>query len=178
MTQPPNAPDPNQPPYGGQPAYGGQQGYGSAPPAGYGGAPAPTKRPGAVTAAAVIAFVSGGLNLLGALLVFAASDAASEAGVSGGLLAALAIIGLLFGAALIWGGLQAMNGKDQRVLVVVAAAAILLQLITWVTAGFDGASFLSLVLPVVIISLLVQQQSKQWFQSRGAPTFSPGGRQL
>ncbi len=124
-----------------------------------------------MTAAAVIAFISGALNLLAAVLVFAASGSNVDVGVSDGLLATLAVVGLVFGAALIWGGLQAMNGKDQRVLIVVAAAAILLQVITWVTAGFDGSSILSLALPVIIIALLVQPQSKQWFVTRGAPTF-------
>lgn len=160
MSQPPMGQDPNQQGYGSAPAP--QPGYG---PVGTG------RRPGMVTAAAVLAFISGGLNLLFGLIVLFASDAVADAGVSRGLIVVLAVLGLAFGAVLIFGGLQALNGKDQRILVGVSAAAILLQIITWFTAGFDGSSVLSLILPVVIIALLMQAQSKQWFQSKGAPTF-------
>ncbi len=179
MSQPPVGPDPNQQPgyqqpYGSasgqQPGY--QQPYSSAPEQqpGY-GAPAASKRPTGVTVAAVLAFVSGGLNVLGGLLLLLGSSVAEDAGISSGLVVVFGLIGLAFGAALIWGGLQAMGGKDQRILVATAGAAILLQVVNWILVGFTPASLISLILPVAIIALLMQQQSKQWFQSKGAPTF-------
>jgi len=87
------------------------------------------------------------------------------------LVVVFALIGLAFGAALIWGGLQAMGGKDQRILVAPAPAAILLQVVNWIIVEFNPASLISLILPVAVIALLMQQQSRQWFQSKGAPTF-------
>lgn len=180
MSQPPVGPDPNQQPGYQQPGYeqpayqqpGSQQPYGSAPAPqpGY-GSPAATKRPGVVTAAAVLAFISGGLNLLGALVLLIGSNLADDLGISSGLIVVFGLISLVFGAALIFGGLQAIGGKDQRILVATAAAAIVLQLLYWIIVQFDGTSVLSLVLPAVIIALLMQPQSKQWFQSKGAPTF-------
>lgn len=183
MSQPPVGPDPNQQPGYQQPGYqqpGYQQpGYGQAPPPapGYGppvpgyGPAAPTRRPGMVTAAAVIAFVSGGLNLLLGLFLLAASGADELAGVSTGVIVVIALLGIAFGAALIFGGLQALKGKDQRILVAVAGAAILLQVISWIAVGFDATSVISLLLPAITIALLMQPQSKQWFASKGAPTF-------
>jgi len=124
-----------------------------------------------VTGAAVIAFVSGGLNLLVGLIVLLASDAAADAGVSRGAVLTIAVLGLGFGAGLIYGGLQAMPGKDQRILVVVAGAAILLQVISWALAGFEGSSLLSVALAAIIVALLMRAGSRQWFKAKGAPTF-------
>ena len=170
MSQPPVGPDPNQQPGYQQPGY--QQPYGSAPEQqpGY-GAPATSNRPTGVTVAAVLAFISGGLNLLGGLLLLLGSSVAEDAGIASGLVVVFALIGLAFGAALIWGGIQAMGGKDQRILVATAGAAILLQVVNWIIVDFNPASLISLILPVAVIALLMQQQSRQWFQSKGAPTF-------
>lgn len=165
MSQPPVGPDPNE-----QPGY--QQPYGSAPAPqpGYGG-PIAATRPGQVTAAAVLAFVSGGLNLLAALILLVGNSLAADLGISAGLIVVFGLLDLVFGAALIYGGLQAINGKDQRILVAVAGAAVVLQLLYWVTVAFGAASLLGLILPAIIIAMLMQPQSKQWFQSKGAPTF-------
>lgn len=173
MTQPPVGPDPNQQPGYQQPGYqqpgqepGYQQPYGSAPAAqpGY-GAPATGNRPGLVLTAAILAFVVGGLGLLLNLL---ALTVAFEFGALVGL---LVVISIVVSAAFIWGGLQAMNGKDGRTLVIVAGVSIVLNLLVAVLYEFGVSTVLSMIIPIAIIALMLQPQSKQWFQSRNAPTF-------
>lgn len=163
MSQPPYNPDPDQPGY--QP-----QSYGAAPapPPGYG--PPVVARPGSVTGAAVIGIVVGALSVLGNLIGIAASF---DLGVVPGL---LALVSLAVGALFLYGGSQALNGKNGQLLVQAAVASIVLSIITLLVllAIYDGFAFvglISLVLPIVVIFLLRQQESRQWFQSRGAPTY-------
>ncbi|CAN5776229.1 hypothetical protein BH18ACT7_BH18ACT7_16300 [soil metagenome] len=163
MSQPPYSPDPNQPGYEQQP-------YGAAPPppAGY-GQPA-AARPGSVTGAAVIGIVVGALSVLGNLLGIAASF---DLGVVPGL---LALVSLVIGGFFLFGGIQAMNGKNGQLLVQAAGASIVLSIITLLVLltiydGFAFVGLISLILPIVIIMLMRQQDSRQWFQSRGAPTY-------
>lgn len=146
-----------------QPGYGQQGGYPSAPPPGYGAAP--QNRPGMVTAAAVLAFVSGGLGLLGNLLAF---SLIGSFGVPG-FLVVLAIVGLLLSIGLIYGGLLTLQGKSFVILLVLAGAAILLNLISMITY-FQITSLLSFVIPVLIIIFLMNPQSKAWIKSRGGAT--------
>ncbi len=157
---------PAQPGYGqpAQPGYGAQGGYPSAPPTGYGAA-APQNRPGMVTAAAVLAFVSGGLGLLGNLLAF---SLIGSFGVPG-FLVVLAVVGLLLSIGLIYGGLLTLQGKSFVILLVLAGAAILLNLISMITY-FQVTSLLSFVIPVLIIIFLMNPQSKAWIKSRGGAT--------
>ncbi|MDQ3053969.1 MAG: hypothetical protein M3R66_09160 [Actinomycetota bacterium] len=194
MTQP-GAPDPgSQPPYGqpdqqptgnypdagsagygqqAQPGYGqqpqpgyGQQGsYPSAPPAGYGAAPT-QNRPGMVTAAAVLAFVSGGLGLIGNLLAFSVIGSLGVPGV----LVIFVIIGLVLSAGLIYGGIQAMQGKDFVILLAVAAASVVLNLISMLLY-FQATALLSFIIPILIIVFLMNPQSKAWITARGGKTF-------
>lgn len=170
-TYPATTPGPGydaQPPYG-QPGGSLQPGYGQMPPAptaGYGTDPA--KRPGMVTAAAVLAFVVGGLTLLGSLIVFGLSGSLDIPGY--GFLKFLAAVQIALGAALIWGGVQAMNGRDARILVVTAAASIVLQLISMVIY-FQANSVFGFVIPVLIIVFLLNQNSKAWLDRKGARHF-------
>ncbi|MBA3295090.1 MAG: hypothetical protein H0T40_15485 [Geodermatophilaceae bacterium] len=194
MTQP-GAPDPDsQPPYGqphqqptgnypdagsagygqqAQPGYGqqpqpgyGQQGsYPSAPPAGYGAAPT-QNRPGMVTAAAVLAFVSGGLGLIGNLLAFSVIGSLGVPGV----LVIFVIIGLVLSAGLIYGGIQAMQGKNFVILLAVAAASVVLNLISMLLY-FQATALLSFIIPILIIVFLMNPQSKAWITARGGKTF-------
>lgn len=174
MTQP-GYPDPNAQPQYGQPHYDqpqyGQQagmqgqpgGYPAAPPPGYG--PAPQNRPGMVTAAAVIAFISGGLGLLGSLVSF---------GLIGGLdvpgfLVVLLIIGLLLSVAMIFGGVQAMQGKSFVILIAAAGVSILINLISMITY-FQATTLLSFVLPILIVVFLMNPQSKAWIKAKGGQT--------
>ncbi|HEX2025926.1 MAG TPA: hypothetical protein VHH92_05985 [Actinomycetota bacterium] len=63
-------------------------------------------RPPLVTAAAVVLFVAGGLNLIGALLLFSAAGL-------GGIVIVLALLSLVIGAASIYAGVQIMQLREQ-----------------------------------------------------------------
>lgn len=184
MTHPGN-PDPNAQPQYGQPSqlpaqgygqsgpagygappppgYGQPQGYPSAPPPGYGGAP--TNRPGMVTAAAVLAFISGGLGVLLDLLAF---TVVGSFGVPG-IYVLFVVLSLLVSAALIYGGVLAMQGKSFVILLVVAGVAILLNLISMIVY-FSAGAILGLVIPILIIVFLLNPQSKAWITARGGKT--------
>jgi len=169
MSQPPAGPDPN-PQQGyensGYQQSGQQQPYGSAPASHSGhGQPATADRPALVLTAAILAFVIGGLGILLNLL---ALTVAFEFGAFVGL---LVLVSVVVSAAFIWGGLQAMKGKDQRTLVIVAAASIVLNLLVAVIYTFTISTVLSMIIPIAIIALLMAPQSKQWFAAKGAPTF-------
>lgn len=189
----PTGPDPDRPagdtpgasePYGSPPSGYGQSGYGSQGygsqgygqsgygPQGYdpapswsGGPPAGSERPGMVTAAAVIGIVIGGLGVLG-LFSIGALFAFS---------AVLGLIGLLSlgaAAALLVGGIQTLQGKSPRLLLLGSYASIGLQLLQLVWASVSGYGFLffgliGLVLPGLVVFLLLNPQSKQHFASRG-----------
>lgn len=149
----------------GQPAgYGQPSGYGAPPPPSFGGG-AGQKRPGMVTAAAVLAFVSGGLGLIVGLVSF---SIIGNFGVPG-FLVVLVILGLLLSAALIFGGVQALQGKSFVILLVAAGISILIQLISMITY-FQASSLLSFVFPILIIAFLLNPQSKAWIKARGGAT--------
>jgi hypothetical protein len=173
--QPPSGqygPPPGQQPYGPPPGqgYGQQPGYGAMPPPPQGSFGQPTgARPGMVTAAAVLAFVVGGLTLIGALLIFGLSDIVDA--VSGlGFLKFLAILQLVIAAALIWGGVQALTGKDARILVAAAAGAVVIQIISMILY-FTPTSFIGFIIPGLILWFMMTPQSKAWFDSKGAKHF-------
>lgn len=159
-SQPPAAQAYGQPQYG-QPAYGppGQNPYGAAPTAG---------RPGVLTAASILAFVSGGLGLIGNLANFSLYSDIS------GFLLVLAILSLVAAAALVYGGIQAITGKDTRILVGAAAGLIALNLIVliWVMSqvGFYGVGLVSFVIPVLIVVFARNPQSTAWVRAKGGTT--------
>jgi len=124
-----------------------------------------------VTAAAVLAFVVGGLAILvGLVFVFIGSAATSYFGSIGGLVFVIAVIILAIGALYIWAGLQALNGKNAKILTVVAIVAVVLQLLGLIS-NFEVSSLVALAIQGAIIALLLQPQSKDWFRSKGASTF-------
>jgi hypothetical protein len=146
MTTPPPGPYPQQPP---------PYGY---PPA------AAAARPGMVTAAAVLAFIVGGLSIIFDLIAF------SVLSLVGGAYAIYIILALVAAALLIWGGVQAMSGKDGRILVIAAGAAIVVNLIGMIVY-FSAGSLLGLIIPILILVFMFNPQSKAWIQSRGGQTF-------
>lgn len=173
MSQPPYTPDPNDPryqqqPYGGSPQQ--QGGYGAAPPPPAGQNQPTTGRPTGVTTAAIIGIVVGALGILGNLIGIGASF---DLGVVPGL---LTLVSLAISALFLYGGIQALQGKNGQLLFQAAVASVVLSLITLIVllAIYDGFAFIgliSLILPIIVIVLLRQQESRQWFQSRGAPTY-------
>lgn len=194
---------PQQPPpvFGQQPP-GQPGGYGQYPPpqyaAGYPGygQPAKSGRPGMVTAAAVLAFVWGGLGLFWSVIaLFAGSvlSAASSAvcdsnstylydsdtrdacnAVSGaGTFLIVITIGLIVVAALlIAGGVTAINGKNGQILVIACALYAVLAIVGLIVSGAFGISYLlGVVVPVLIVVFMLNSQSRAWFRSVGGKTF-------
>jgi hypothetical protein len=150
------------------------QGYQPAPsytggPAGYG---APTaRRPGQVTAAAVIAIVWGGLGtLFGLLALFALSIIFNYSA----LLGVFVILGLVVSIALLVAGIQVLQGKSPKLLLYLCYASIAIQLLSLIFSlasgyGFDFSGLLGFVVPIVVVAMLLQPPSKQYFASRGLP---------
>jgi hypothetical protein len=173
----PTGPDQNYPPQGGapqgQPGWNAPQqptpGYNPAPqysaaPAGY-GAPAGAQRPGMVTAAGVIGIVWGALGLLFGLLGLTIAFAL------GAVYGLLLLISVVVAAVLLWAGIQVIQGKSPRLLLLVSYAAIGINLLVMIWAITQGATIFSgllgFILPGVIVFLLMNAQSKQYYQSQG-----------
>jgi hypothetical protein len=141
----------------------GYQGYRPAP--SYSGAPAGAGRPGMVTAAAVIGIVIGGLGVLGvfSLSAYFAFDV---------FLGMLNLLAMGAAAVLLVGGVQTMQGKFPRLLLLGSYASIGVQVLTLVWAvtsgyGFSMLGLLGFVLPGLIVFLLMQPQSKQYYADQG-----------
>ena len=172
MSSPTPGSDPNYPQGAapqGQPGWGAPQqpnpGYTPAPSYSAGPPAAGGQRPGMVTAAGVIGIVWGGLGLLFGLLALAVLFA------FGALLGLLALIGVVVSAALLWAGIQVIQGKSPRLLLIISYVAIGINLLEMIWAATQGASIFSgllgFILPGVIVFLLLNQQSKQYYASRG-----------
>src|SRR4051794_15635644 len=110
------------------------QGYGAPDPQGYGAAPqypqgygAPTaQRPGMVTAAGIIGIVWGALGLLFGLLALSFAFALVPA------LGLIVLLATAVSAALLWGGIQVMQNKSPRLLLLVSYVAIVVNLISMI----------------------------------------------
>jgi hypothetical protein len=180
---------PQEPPQGyGAAPQGPPQGYGAAPqgygaaPQGYGaapqgyGGPAPAysggpdgangQRPGMVTAAGIIGIVWGALGLLFGLLGLTVAFT-----LLGPVYGLLLLISVAVSGALLWAGIQVMQGKSPRLLLLISYVAIGINLLTMIWAATQGASIFSgllgFVLPGIVVALLLNQQSKQYYASRG-----------
>jgi hypothetical protein len=166
-------PEPGSPPpgYGETPSYGPPAGYGAAPAygsaPGYEGSPDPTvKRPAQVTAAAIIGIVWGAL---GALVYMLATLGAFTFGAPFVGLMFLVATALL--VALIVGGAKALQGRSPRQLLLLSYVAIALSLLSLVVSLISSGEVLSAVLgllvPSLIVFLIMQPQSRQYYASRG-----------
>jgi hypothetical protein len=152
------------PPQGQQPGYGPAPTY-SGPPAGYGGAAA-GGRPGMVTAAGIVGIVWGALALLFGLLALGVAFALS------GLLGLIVLIAVVVGVGLLVGGIYVITGKSPKILLYISYAAIAINVIELIISlaqngGNAFSGVLGFVLPGVIVALLLQPQSKQYYASRG-----------
>jgi hypothetical protein len=104
------------------------------PPPGGTGAPV---RPPLVTAAAIVLFVVGGLQILFGLFAFGGAGVVAGSGF-GGALVIIGIIAILIGAASIYAGVQVMALKEQGRMIglVISGIGALLALIGLVTGNF------------------------------------------
>ena len=156
------------------------------------GAPAGAARPGMVTAAAVLAFIWGGLGILFGLIGLAAGSVLSSAtsavcadntldrntaaacDAAGGLGTFLIIVTtgtIVIAGLMIWGGVVAINGKNGQILVVACGVYALLAILSVIGSGFGFAYLLGFVIPVLIVVFLLNAQSKAWFKATGGKTF-------
>jgi hypothetical protein len=173
MTTPTPGSDPNYPQGGapqGQPGWGAPQQPGYTPAPQYSGAPAgygqPGARPGMVTAAAIIAIVWGALGALFGLL------ALSLAFLIGALYGLILLVSVAMSVALLVGGIFVLQGKNPKLLLMISYVAIgvsLLSLIIGLAQGGSSAfsGILGIIVPGVIVALMLQPQSKQYFAARG-----------
>jgi hypothetical protein len=117
-----------------------------------------------VTAAGVIGIVWGGLGLLFGLLALTILFA------FGAILGLLALVGVAVSAALLWAGIQVIQGKSPRLLLLISYVSIALNVLIVIFEIAQGATIFSgllgFVLPGVIVFLLLNQQSKQYYASR------------
>lgn len=197
-------PPPGQQPGYQQAPYPGPDQYGQYPSQGAGypatnqygqplhGAPAGTARPGMVTAAAVLAFIWGGLAILFGLLALVAGSVLSSAAstvcdddslststaaacdsVSGiGTFLIIITIGLIIVAGLmIWGGVVALNGKNGQILVIACGIYAALALVSVISSGFEFTSLIGFVIPVLILVFMFNSASRAWFRAKGGKTF-------
>src|SRR4051794_6811448 len=175
MSSPTPRSDPNYPQGGapqGKPGWDAPQpqGYQPAPsysrsPAGYG---APTRqRPGLVTAAAIIGIAWGGLGALFSLIIMLGAFALGAA--LGGL---IFLIALALYVALLVGGIFALTGKPPKLLLYASYAGVAIGLLSFIislvaTGGNAVNGILGIVISGVIVALLLQPASKQYFAARG-----------
>jgi hypothetical protein len=179
MSSPTPGSDPNYPqggaPQGGVPQ--GQPGWGMPPAQEYGG-PAPSysgapagygagQRPPQVTAASIIGIVWGALGALFGLLVTLGAFALGAA-VAG----LIFLIATAVSVALLVAGIQALQGKSPRLLLMISYVSIALSVLSLVvslaaTGGNAFSGVLGIIVPGVIVFLLMQPQAKQFYASRG-----------
>ena len=160
-------------------------------PPGYGAA-AGSVRPGMVTAAAVLAFIWGGLGILFGLIGIAAgsvlnsasnvvcndssitADTASACNSVSGLgtfLIIVTIATIVIAGLMIWGGVVALNGKNGQILVIACAVYALLAIISIIGSSFGFSYLLGFVIPILIAVFMLNTQSRNWFRARGGKTF-------
>ena len=154
-------------PQQGQPGWGAPQPYGApGSPAGYGGGAA---RPSQVTAAAIIGIVIGGLGTLFGLLALAVIGVVFAINA---LLGIFALLSIAAAVVVLVGGIQVLRGQSPKLLLLGSYASIGIQLLYLILSlvsdyGFSFSALLGFILPVVIVVLLMQPQSKQYFASQG-----------
>jgi hypothetical protein len=119
-----------------------------------------------VTAAAIIAIVWGALGALFGLL------ALSLAFLIGAFYGLILLISVALSVALLVGGIFVLQGKNPKLLLLISYIAIgvsLLSLIIGIiqSGGNAFSGILGIIVPGVIVALLMQPQSKQYFAARG-----------
>ncbi|RIJ77142.1 hypothetical protein D1871_09335 [Nakamurella silvestris] len=129
-------------------------------------------RPRKVTVAAVLAFISGGLNLLVAVFLLTGEDLLTDNPVDLTIFAVAILVCVLY----ITGGVLGLAGRDGRLLVIGAGASIAVSLLSIVSGLSQGVSVVpadvtGVVLPIIIITRLLHPWPRAWFRSKGGSTF-------
>lgn len=158
-----------------------QQGY---PQPGQWGGPAAPGRPGSVTASAVLAFVQGGMAVIGGIIMLAGgsiiadveSRTSSSSGGQSGWLITLAIAALAAAAVLIAGGVKVFSGNLSLATIAAAVSlAVSVLYVIWsssvVGVNFGTAIIWPLiysVLPIIILALTMSGTAQSWARGRSA----------
>jgi len=138
------------------------------PPAGYGVLPAKPHPPGVVKAAAVLAYIQGGILVVAGIGLLSSSTTFSDFGVKNRYtitVMIMSIVALLAGGLLLAGGVQAYNRKRA---LMIAGSAISLGLSIWWIIRFEFFgpvlvwSLLLAVLPVLCIALMTGAAGRAW----------------
>lgn len=148
--------------------FGAPQGAYPPPPAGqpYGYPPPPAKTPGQAVAAAVLAYVHGGLVLVAAIALFAVRDLFENLGLDTGLVTVLALVNIVLGALFIFGGVRLNTGKDRN-LVIIASAVSLAYSIFWITQQAQWwALVLFAAMPIIILAMALNSSVAQWIAAK------------
>lgn len=151
------------------PPYGAPAPSFSGSPAGYG---ATAQRPVQVTTAAIIGIVWGGLGTLLGLFSLFAIGLIFALGAFGALLGIFVILGLAVSVALLIGGIQAIQGKSPKLLLYLSYASVVIQLLSLIFSlssgyGFSFSGLLGFIIPIVVIAMLLQPVSKQYYAAKG-----------
>ncbi|MEO7125995.1 MAG: hypothetical protein ABI382_01215 [Nakamurella sp.] len=157
--------------------------YPSAP-AEYG--PATPSRPGMVKAAAILAFIWGGLTIVSSLISMTAGSLLAGAGSacakndqsglcafaadSGSMLIVIGIALIAAAALMIWGGTVALNGTNAKVLVITSGIQIIIQIFWMINTGSIAFGIVGVIVPIGIIALMMNTASKNWFETKGKAT--------
>jgi hypothetical protein len=173
---------PQSPPYG-QPA----QGFPQAPPPAYGAMPnapqeyssGPISRPGATTAAAVLAFVQAGITAVPGVLALIGSSSFGGGNAEGWISTIAILVGV---GLLIAGGVQLMGGKGRTLLVVACGLELLISLYFIIrfaaldTGGNQDVSYgvgliigfavFYAIMPVITLILSLGASTTQFLESR------------
>ena len=141
-----------------------------------------------VTAAAVLAFVWGGLGIRFGLIAFAAGTvissatnavcsnssltadtaaACSSASGAGAFLITVTVATIIIAGLTIWGGVVTLNGKNGKILFISCGVYAALA----VVSSFGFSYLLGFVIPVLIVVFMLNPGSKAWMKSRGGQTF-------
>ncbi len=136
---------------------------------GYSVLPAPPEPPGLVRAAAVLAFVQGGLILLGGIGTLSGSQGLRDVGLRAnfatGSLTVMGAMALVAGALFIGGGVQLFH---QRSTLLVVAAALSIALSAWWILQFDFFglilvwSLTLMVLPILCLTFVLGADGRAW----------------
>jgi hypothetical protein len=148
----------------------------------------PQPRPGAVTGAAVLAFVLGGLLILIHLWTLLAvfeytrgGVAQAEAGTFTAMYAVLSVR-IVLGVLFIWGAFAAMTGRTRTILVIASGLQVMLAVLEAANAlvGVRGPSgfampgvvfaVLDVIFVVPILVLILQPSSRGFFDARRRAT--------
>ncbi|HZQ34209.1 MAG TPA: hypothetical protein VFB19_21060 [Mycobacterium sp.] len=137
-----------------------------------------------MTAAGIIAIIWGAFSLLyglvGAFFAWMTSQEDRRTGTrmetfgststAANYIWAIAVI--ILSGAMIWGGIVALRGRTNKVLVVSAVVLVVVNIISLILFASTGSGsfappILGIVLPCLLFALVRTQQAKQWFLARG-----------